>query len=638
MALLEQKLIHWAKALGFPAHSCTAEDLRLLCRGNMRGVWEQMMKSAVPPKEMQCIKDNINIMEWQQQDKQSSEKMNVDKPALFKEIEQVQREIQDIAVKIADAQRNLEQEELRIKEMVKKYRETMVLNSLRKAGLDKLSSPREILSNMTAYLEAKSSNRIQTMKKFREHKVYYDLSNTAHNLQSECKQAIEESLASVEKYLHSRLNGTEQKSLDDNLENPQKIETNKIHSEKEILNNIKDIYTDFSPEEVSTALVSILRDRTSKLKKYTDELDLKEDAKQLRFSMENGVFHDDFDEDNVATQSVREMLQDAQTQHLAKHFEARNDNNIASSSKKATDDLMKELSRVVSNNPEDRISLIVCQAKYAAVCAVISCLKLESEKLDEIRIRKEVKIREIEESFESVQRFREEMLIRQTTIQDFIKSQATLKERSEKVLNDAYQFCESNVRPQHAKVKQLTALLRNFTEKEDQITKELPIDCATFVPSLHGPPVRVMDMSIHRLESSSSFPSLELATNSVMKPFEGSDRIIPTLFENFRQNNHKQSLTKKMKKNSSANLSADAQLNDHDLHAVTETSQRTNLVSQYDELSRVVEKAICEAAKGQDKFEEWVDQPAQYLTPTLLREGLTLQQWMTKLEHIEKAS
>lgn len=25
--------------------------------------------------------------------------------------------------------------------------------------------------------------------------------------------------------------------------------------------------------------------------------------------MENGVFHDDFDEDNVATQSVREMLQ-----------------------------------------------------------------------------------------------------------------------------------------------------------------------------------------------------------------------------------------------------------------------------------------------------------------------------------------
>ena len=457
------------------------------------------------------------------------------------------------------------------------------------------------------------------------------------------------------------------------------------------------LHSEHGPHELGRALHDVVLRATLQIQRDTNEVDVGADAAALKFVQggNEGVggtptaATDGGDGSNGYTDhapqladstSVQQLLRDGQREHVALHMAAEHELNIAAVLAAEVDAVASELhaelvaqsqgtaSSAGASVADAAWSALKLAAETAAIEEALATLSEEASRLQSLADSRQQQQRALKATYRQMQGFRELTAAKHAVIQELLRAQPSSAAGLSQAADVVAHAAAAALIPTGSATVQAASKLRTSVAAEDAAFESFPLDSALLSNVDASARTPVDALSIHRLASAGSIcgggggsgggsfnAMAELlgcksgADNAgdaggttvvgVVRHEESGDALLASTVAAKAEASKLELLSAGLNK-SVARYDEVASRIAPDLVQRVELEMQEQLEVDSPKLETAVrnaEKMIFEAARGQTFVDEWIEQPAQYLAPTLTRGGLTIDEWHSKVDMLHAA-
>ncbi|XP_035828370.1 HAUS augmin-like complex subunit 5 [Aplysia californica] len=624
------------------------QDFKELFKGPLSDMWLYVLKHVRSVQTVKKIRGNLAVQKHLAQTKSdgSSERekllrersrLSAELAACQSDVAMLQGEMERVGCDITDTERSYQSECQRVRDLQKKDSLLHVVRDGAEENVARYAEYSRRVSQRAEEVLGKRSNTSDTTYAMEQVK------GVGGEMETESCRDVRITCEDIGKFLMEALNGE--------LPDRSSLETAKSNLSQRVESRV-------SPHCAGT-LVSALTSNTlsaaHRMREDTISLNIAKDVQDLSFSYGSKGLKDLSDPPTVQ-KSVSQLLQASNMEHIMRFYKEQEHKNESWKLEAQLDEIVSEIhkhiNRAFGGHP-DGVALareyVDSLISLAAERSVMPCLKGELDDLTARRHKAKRDKEELREKFARIQNFRALVEKKQSVIGVLAKQNSGAPDRLRDQRQQVLKYITERSMASHVtEVRTLSDGLRNSLSAEVEKFSQLLLPCLLAVnldsttrrcvldlslaPSLH--PVSFEKSQFHcGVCSTLGFPvfkSVDCLPDHVLHMQRQIQRL------HFHQR-RSQSFVEAAREAAGAGDDVDAILV-ISLHAAAlceevrghEEKQKEKLLPQ---LQTSINRATSHTA-GVDKFKRlvanWWEQPAQLLTPWVVTEGLTFDQWMRR--------
>ncbi|XP_013422021.1 AUGMIN subunit 5 [Lingula anatina] len=420
------------------------------------------------------------------------------------------------------------------------------------------------------------------------------------------------------------------------------------------------VFSEYPVNQIVTSLVSNTQESSLSLRERTARIDIRRDVEKLKFKYEGNGRLTDVSSAPSLLQSVHQLLEESQLNHIKKFVETEKHKNQCVRIHQQLEQLRAEVDQQfksqIQGNPgalDLARSLFETELSVAGSRAALACLEDRNTEL-KLRVSQSAKEKEILlAKYQQIQDFRKLADSKQGVIRVLVKQNTNAASRLAEQQIAIQQYVQRSLSTHEVDVK------TNVTHLKDHVIKEVDAFAALALPYL----------MYTVLESAQKLAVIDLSINRLTGPGAGHNQQLQQVLNalEFPVFKAPECLLRKAMEVKMEIDDMNAQLESHEvLGRLLRGAERDQALTvdhiaglcqeveendrkQLDALLPVLQKRISRASQAlaeclevKDCVQAWWEQPAQYLVPWLKVHGRTYQQWrdqwtvtVTKLRQLQ---
>ncbi|XP_061594258.1 HAUS augmin-like complex subunit 5 [Cololabis saira] len=416
------------------------------------------------------------------------------------------------------------------------------------------------------------------------------------------------------------------------------------------LSTAEKVLGSYPPNHILSALQYLASGEQKELEETVASLDVTHDVTALRYRYESNHLLDISAEEASDLPPVKTLLEAAWEEVQQSLVELAQTRSRVQQLKKQLEACKEETGQEVSGSADELhndtvvLSAIEVELQCVMQAAVRDHIRDRCIQLDQHARSRQEALRSLRTQWQSIQDFRDLVVLRQEQIRGLIKGNSTAKTQLVHLHKELQEFIEDKVVPQFEDVTSAASSLRNSISKETKqfgVISLLSLDCRTLDTIDGVQRVPASWMSIHRLQSpnfnslcqSLAFPLYkapeELCSHSRSQQLEL--RFLCQLLQLYSATQQKvQKEAEQLHASDQKALLSRVRKEDQKLLKL--------LLPRARSLTHRCAQGLSYGDQVKTAISFWWEKPAQHVMPEVKKGGLTFQQWLQRWKLAAKAS
>ncbi|XP_064650733.1 uncharacterized protein LOC135502101 [Lineus longissimus] len=612
------------------------EALLEICRGPMLDIWKYVTSHVKSSSTIHTVKGNLALHSKPQiTDGEKGEKLSlyekrqhllVERDRHIQEQIHLEKDLERRQKEVLDAENAYRETTNRIKDMNHR-------SALLQAHSEKIAEEVHKFDELNSRIRSKIDRYKSPDEKSGE-TVFF--SRNDDKLESACSKKVRESCEATRDFFHLLLQGKFNTDPDTLPKKKDRLWT-----------QVEDVMLNFPITQIHASVILNADETAHHLSEMTRRIDIKADAEKLRFKYEvkEGTGHLlDKSVPPSLPQSVHKLLEESQSQHIARFLETQKSKNQ-----------VRKLEARLKESKEE-VQTIMEQSMYSNPGALELAKVLFDVELEEVALRTKINglqnaIGDLQETIVKSEKEREQLYSKQQQIQDFrslaekkqnlitvlVKQNVNGKTRLEDQRHEIQRYIQNTLCSHEVEVTSLVQQLYNSTQKETATFSDLTLPYLALVTLDSAKKIAVINLSIHRLSGGKGvltpvtqildaleFPTFKAPECLLNKAIELKEEVDDLTIS--YQRLHASGVAREQENTASAEKFKDVcdRISQHDRQVVSEV-----LPQMKQKLKRATD-TLGHCINVKDLVNTWWDQPGQDAAPWLKVNAQTLQQWKHK--------
>ncbi|CAB3981463.1 AUGMIN subunit 5-like [Paramuricea clavata] len=457
-------------------------------------------------------------------------------------------------------------------------------------------------------------------------------------LESACTRNVRETCEAIGSFLHV---------LHDAYiadENPTRGHNDKTKAH--LWTSVETILSQHAAADIYGSLTRTALDSSSNLQELTSRIDVRKDAKELKFKYENSGQLSDTSSPRPLLVSVHQLIEEGQAAHLKKFINTEKSRNGVHKGQRLLQDFQQNMEArqkaLYGNNEE---SLALAQTLYrtelelVASKATMEFIENEIKELEILRSTKQAQLDTLYGKYRQIQDFEKIVQAKQNMIHVLVKHNSDSKSKLDQQRSEILKYSQDTLCAHESQVKALSSGLSNSVSQEITSFVSLSLHRLLFSDfDSHGR-IPVSQLSINRLNSCYSSNENHIVTSILeildFPDYMASDRLLSKVVETKSEVmetkehlKHSKTVSDSLSDIEGINTADDNHVEEVQ-NAVEEHEQMENeqILPKVQERFSKATKALSECIVSMETVNSWWEQPAQYLVPWETVDGMNMRQW-----------
>lgn len=640
----------------------TNEDFKMLCRGVMVDVWNYVLQHVRSTKTVQKIHGNLKLQKLIQEmaahpgDKPSDEERESIKEKhskLTKELLEVKSKVHHLEKEIKAVQKEILEAEETYSEGGRQISDLAKRTTLLSAHSKQCKQLAELYRSLAKQINDKITICRDVARKKSMDPTYYTSQgiiagssqafttvegrSTPTGLESACTRSVRESCERIGSFLYDVCKAEEETGrIDDSSQRKVK---------DQLWTGVENILSQHLADDVLTSLSRIAQDSAVSLRELSARIDLKKDARELKFKYENSGKLTDTSSPPSLLQSVHQLIEEGQAAHFQRFIESEKGLNEAWRSRQRLQRLQQQLEANLVSSHQDSPGnielarvLLHNELELTASKASLECMKAEMAELTNSRNERQRAKELLLMKHKKIEDFEKLAQTKQSLIQALVKQNSNARARVEKQKHELLQYIQQRICSHEVQVVAMAKQLQNSIAQEVDKFAALPLDQFQYSGVDSTRRVPVSELSINRLENLSTSPgggTIRAVLDGLDFPaYKAPEDLLSTTMKLKEKVDDTRSLVRS-RDGAVCEVDGDRSCERMVAHLnglrreVTEQDR-----AQLDYIMPLVQnglnkttKALSDCISVKDIVSSWWEQPAQFVTPWVKLDDMNMRQW-----------
>lgn len=404
------------------------------------------------------------------------------------------------------------------------------------------------------------------------------------------------------------------------------------HREK-VWNQLEQVMATYSPAEVVDSLAQLTASLADELRKHTSAINLQQDSQQLQYKFVGGemMYEREEREDNSLLKSIHYHIQGLQLDHIQRAVRSETAKRNVSALQQRLSDLKMELDNLIAKSAGSVEELIKSNLnldlEHSGYEEALQTMQASCAGLKEVKEKCVSVLESLQKKHDQIKEFTQLSESKQVLIQCLVKHNSGTRQQLCEQQTKALLYIKDNVCAHEVELLQL------ITSTTDGISRELALFSSLSSARLlflHKLGCSVGDLSINSMRCVSPLQPMLCVLGIPMH--SASDQLLINIVKMFDKVDTLRSEIEEAKLElKELHKSHDLQGNVKDIIIKVEqydTCRREEKLPLLQTSMLCVSKSLAQCVQVRHTLDEWWEQPAQYLTPWVMYEGMDVAKWI----------
>ncbi|XP_028401919.1 HAUS augmin-like complex subunit 5 [Dendronephthya gigantea] len=633
------------------------EEFKTLCRGPMMDVWSHVIKHLRSTQKVQTVKGNLKLyssLHNKSTFDEVSKKKDIERMDILKRIAELQSQIDQVEKDVYHPEKEILQTEHSLAEVDSKRRDLEKRCVLLSSYSEQFREKAKVLDEFRRRIEGRISHFRDLRRKSSGENTYFvqkssltgllgsgnEQNNSVVGLESACTRNVRETCEAIGSFLHVLHNDY----VAD--QNPSREQNDKTKAR--LWTSVETILSQHPAADIYGSLKRTALDSANNLQELTSRIDVRKDAKELKFKYENSGQLSDTSSPRPLLLSVHQLIEEGQAAHFQKFISTIKARNELHKAQKLLQDFqqnMENIQKALYGNDPESLSLAqtLCRTEleFVASKATMEFIENEIKELEVLRSTKQDQLDILHGKYRQIQDFEKFVQAKQNMIQMLVKHNSDAKSQLDQRRTEILKYSQDTLCAHECQIKALSTVLCDNVSKDKEITKFASLSLHRLMFSEmdgHGR-IPISQLSINRLNfcypsnefgvvtsvlGDLDFPSYRAADGLLLKVFETKSKVIETQ-ERLKYN---KTVANSLDDMEGISIACDDHVEDL-RSAVVQHKNRENekILPKVQESFSNATKALSECIVAMEAVNSWWEQPGQYLVPWDKVDGMNMRQW-----------